>query len=675
MMLSAVAAWPLAVALQSGDPPVQPAAPAPAPPPAREPGPEHADMPWFARLGMRSLGVETKLPVLDRVVLVPDEGAYLAEIAKWTTKARWPVLFDDQSYAPRFIRAFKPAQVIRRAAGTPPADAVALRAACDAAIARAWNGDPAKGQVAALAGVGLVPAGMVVASVADPSWTAAVALAAGRGQPLLWGEQPLGGSANDILDAGSFAAFDAAVREAFASSGLRWNALGDDLETLTICRRAALRVSLPSPPGGRNPQLPKDDGPLALTDALCRNPDGSRYAFASQVFGDRARAASMAMCALFLRRDEAWMFDGYAQRGSSGAFPAYSFAKAVPMLSDAGMRTRAWQGSDGTTSGWRSMLPKGILADLVFVNSSGHADFFELEPSSVVPSTDIPVLRTPVALSMVHSFSLQQPDSEWTIGGRWLAHGAYAYMGSVHEPFLLAFVPPETFAQRLLSLAPFVVAGRQWQGDPIPQAWRVASIGDPLMTVPAPRVMATMPGRDAAPAPGEGEVDVRAEARSALERTKSAASAGAAAADYALAMRDLVLVGDDALAAQLWKLARAKGAGEAVAGIALGPLFRAGTRSEFMDAWALAKAPSAEERDMLWQLWAVDLPSLRDRAAVAALKAAVREPRLDMDAKALVGAVRAVDGRVAADSWLNDLIVRANEPDTKRALAQLQGAP
>lgn len=93
-----------------------------------------------------------------------------------------------------------------------------------------------------------------------------------------------------------------------------------------------------------------------------------------------------------------------------------------------------------------------------------------------------------------------------------------------------------------------------------------------------------------------------------------------------------------------------------------------------MDAWALAKAPTDEERDMLWQLWALDLPALRDRAAVAVLKAAVREPRLDMDAKALVKAVRAVDGAVAADRWLNDLIARAKDPDTKRTLAQLQGA-
>jgi hypothetical protein len=46
-----------------------------------------------------------------------------------------------------------------------------------------------------------------------------------------------------------------------------------------------------------------------------------------------------------------------------------------------------------------------------------------------------------------------------------------------------------------------------------------------------------------------------------------------------------------------------------------------------------------------------------------------------MDAKALVAAVRMVDGRVAADTWLNDLIARAKDPDTKRALAQLQGAP
>lgn len=646
--------------------PAQPAAPTPA-----EQEAQLRQMPWFTRLGYRSLGVETKLPVVDCVVLVPDEGAYLAEIARWSPKARWPVLFEDEAFAPRFIRAFRPARVFRRPAGTPPADAAALAAAAAEAVTRAWGGDPAAGQgpEAAMRAIGLVPPGIVAASASDPSWTAAVALAAGRGQPLAWIDAPAGSSANDILDAKAFRELDAAVRAAFASTGLPFDRLGDDLETLTLCRRSALRVSLPDPPGGRNPQIPPDQGPLSLTDALCRNPDGSRYAFAAQVHGDRVRAASMAMCALFLRRTDTWMFDGYARRGGP-AFAAYSFEKVTPALTELGFAARSWEGSNGTMASWRSLLPSGIGPDVLLMNSSGNCDFFEAEPGSSAPSTDIPVLRRPMALSMIHSFSLQAADSAWSVGGRWLDHGVYAYAGSVHEPFVTAFIPPANLAQRLSALAPFLVASRHWEGDPLPQVWRVATLGDPLMTVPSPKVFAMVPARVAPP--DDAGQDVRASARAALERVKAAEGAELREA-LAVAMRDLVLSGDDAVAAQLWKIARSKGAGEAVAASALGPLFRAGTRSDFMDAWSLAKDPTAEQRDMLWHLWALDLGSLRDVATVDALKAALRGPRLDMDAKALLPAVRLTSGRREADEWLNELILRSSDPESKRKLAELQG--
>ena len=633
-----------------------------------------ARMPWFARLGARSLDLEVRLAVRDQVVLVPDEASFAAEVARWTPAERWPVLVEDASFAPRFVRAFKPAVVLRRGqAAAPLADAAAVRAAVDGAIARAWGGTPEAGPVAALREAGVVPAGIVAASASDPSWTAALALAAGRGQPLVWLEQPLGSSANDVVDAAAFGAFDASVRAAFETSGLSWTGLGDQLDAFTLCRRAGVRVSLAAPPGGRNPGIPADAGPFALTDALCRHPDGSRYAFAAQVHGDAVRATSMAMCSLFLRRVEAWAFDGYGGRGTAAPFEQYGFARVVPALESAGFKVRSWQGDDGTVDAWRGLLPTGISADLMFLNSSGNADFLELARSASAPSTDIPVLRRPLALQMVHSFSLQVPDAEWSVGGRWLAHGAYAYVGSVHEPFLLAFVPPSVFVDRLAALTPFLVAGRQWQGDTIPQVWRITTIGDPLMTVPAPRTVAMLPPRLAA-APAEGEADLRAQARAALERSKTAVDADAVASALADAMRDLVACGDDAVAAQLWQLARSRGpaAAAAVAPRALGPLFRAGARAAFMEAWPLVARPTAEERDMLWQLWAIDLRQTRDRAAVATLKSAVREPRLDQDARALLPAVRAVEGDAAAVEWLNGLMQRTQDAELKRRLAQLQ---
>jgi len=365
------------------------------------------------------------------------------------------------------------------------------------------------------------------------------------------------------------------------------------------------------------------------------------------------------------------MFDGYSKR-TGNMWSAFSFEKGAPILAEEGFTTKRWDGEDGTMASWRSLLPKGISADILFMNSSGNPDYFEAEPNSVAPSTDIPVLRKPLALAMTHSFSLQQPDSGYTVGGRWLDHGVYAYVGSVHEPYLPAFVPPSLIMQRMAGYCPFLIAGRQWEGDTIPQVWRIATIGDPLMTVPAPKTIAMLPGRDAAPAVGPGETDVRASARAALERVKTADPAALREA-IRTAKHDLVLTGDDAVAAQLWKLAKAKGAADAVARTALGPLFRAGTRADFTDAFAMAKEPTAEELDMLWQLWALDLATVRDPAVVSLLKANLRGPRLDMDAKVLLPAVRSLDGKVAAVEWLNGLIIRAPDPEGKRKLAELLG--
>ena len=66
---------------------------------------------------------------------------------------------------------------------------------------------------------------------------------------------------------------------------------------------------------------------------------------------------------------------------------------------------------------------------------------------------------------MVHSFSLQRPDDANTVGGRFLSRGVYAYVGSVDEPYLAAFVPPALQVRRLAVGVPFLLAGRMWPGE------------------------------------------------------------------------------------------------------------------------------------------------------------------------------------------------------------------
>ena len=57
---------------------------APSQPDAQQP------TPWPVMLGMRVAGVQEKIPLQDRVVLVPDEATFIDEISKWTLQGRWP---------------------------------------------------------------------------------------------------------------------------------------------------------------------------------------------------------------------------------------------------------------------------------------------------------------------------------------------------------------------------------------------------------------------------------------------------------------------------------------------------------------------------------------------------------------------------------------------------------
>jgi hypothetical protein len=130
-MLAASMLLPATIIVASG------LAQAPSQPEAQKP------TPWPVMLGMRVAGVQEKIPLQDRVVLVPDEATFIDEIGKWTLQGRWPVLIEDDIFAPLFIRAFAPRQVIRRTERAPALnDDAAINTAIAAAVTRAWGGDP-----------------------------------------------------------------------------------------------------------------------------------------------------------------------------------------------------------------------------------------------------------------------------------------------------------------------------------------------------------------------------------------------------------------------------------------------------------------------------------------------------------------------------------------------------
>jgi len=239
------------------------AAPAAAQTPTDETPPQR-ELPWAVRLGMRVEQVNQAVTVLERVVLVPDGATYLDEIARWSPKQRWPVLFDEPRYAPKFIRAFKPRQVVRRKSiGDLPADAAERRTRIERTHLRALGGTPGRGTAADLFAQGnYEPPGIVLTSVDDPAWTAAIALAAGRILPLDYLDGDFG-RPNQRLSNEVATRLRITVEQLVEQHGFDHESLGDAIETVTICRDLAGRYNSPDA-----------DGALAITDALCRHADG-----------------------------------------------------------------------------------------------------------------------------------------------------------------------------------------------------------------------------------------------------------------------------------------------------------------------------------------------------------------------------------------------------------------
>ena len=74
------------------------------------------------------------------VCLVPDLATFLEVVAAWDDRHFFPVLIDDVEYTFKFLRAFRPARVVRypgRAAAVAPAAAWERAVA---AVGRAWVG-------------------------------------------------------------------------------------------------------------------------------------------------------------------------------------------------------------------------------------------------------------------------------------------------------------------------------------------------------------------------------------------------------------------------------------------------------------------------------------------------------------------------------------------------------
>jgi len=598
--VAAVAALLLAFPAHAASQAAQPNASAPTAP-AKVPPPQ--PLPPQLVLGQRLAAQAAAWTPISTVVIVADAVSYCQAIKAWTPTARFPVLIDDGSFESRedlarFVRGFRPKKVVRWTSPDAQGAGAETFAAADVTLAQSCI-DASWGVVAPSAPTGTPPAspspanlaaawaarshspaGAVFISPSDPAWTAGVALAAGRGQPLL--ELSVRQQVDGYLGMAEAAKAAADVRAAVAALGLPFDQLGDTIDAVTLCVNAPIKF---------RPDSVATDM-LALTDLVGRSNDtvndNPRWAWCGMIHGTAAGAAYRAMSSLFIQPRSAWLFDGYPD---SQGWKEFDATASGALLKKARFDVEVLDTPAQGARDWKARAARPIEGGLITVTTKGNSDFFDLEPGQCKPA-DVPIVTLPFAVHFTHSWSIERPGDRDTVGGRWLERGAFMYVGSVHEPFLHAFVPTPNFVGRLVSGAPFIASARHEVGPVGAKPWKIATLGDPLFSL-----LNRSDSNDVA-IPLTGAIDIGGSLREDLQ-----------AGRFAESIITLTWLGRDADAATLavkLRTDKPEAFRGPAASAAILPLFRTGQNREVLLAFALAEPK--DQRN----------PALRDAANLAA---------------------------------------------------------
>jgi hypothetical protein len=316
--------------------------------------------------------------------------------------------------------------------------------------------------------LGATPPGVVISSPGAPMLAGAVALAAGRFQPLLRLDYPRRQA--EILSDPEFLAFDAALTGTFQGRIPNHAALGDGCDFVTLA--------------GDWPYRHRDSkGEVNAVDDRVFRSVGSefRWAYAGRLMGDARESVYRAMCSLFLQPESAVMFNGYDE--SAPPWSAYAMGVPAARLSAVLPTAHVWGDRPASVEGWHETFDPANPFGLVLINSHGSPTAFHLRGGPAT-TPDIP-RGVPSVVLMIHSFSAAEPTDPATIAGRWLANGAFIFFGSMNEPYLASFRTPRLVGELLGEKLPIVAAVRSGQAEPFGKPWRLVFLGDPLYRLKA----------------------------------------------------------------------------------------------------------------------------------------------------------------------------------------------
>lgn len=641
-------------------------------------------------LGKRVMGSTHARGVVDVLVVVDSVEAYAWAVSLWTLDGFFPVLIDDGTLVAkeniaRFVRGFGPGEVWR--VGVPkdfvwPKEVKERARLMGEIVAGAKRGSEKTAAGVRVAYGDADGLGVVVTSVSDPAWTAGLALAAAHHQQLVVVDESVAGP-RDVGGQWSFAqavGLQKAVLAGAMKQGDKspWHVrlMADTGMTLALNTPMRTVVNEGELAKLRMPAAlnAKAGEPLATTDVLSRGVGGAVFSaepfcFVAQVPGSSAVAAYRAMSAVFVGPwgRSAWVFDAYP---AEKPFAAYDGRKAAGVLKERlGFEVNEVnKATERRLSDWRLMTRAALNAGLILVNASGRPSTIDLD-GALADAVDVPMVRVPAAAHVVHSFSAQNVENAWTIAGRFLSHGVYAYVGSVHEPYLGAFVPTPMVAERLGLGCVFASAARV---DDLP-AWRITMVGDALLTINTGKREKGAAGAQRVKMTGELEMKLKANAMGG-ESVNAALAAALKEKNVVRIVGLLIELGRDADAVRLAAAAVRDGTAK-IEGELAGRLVLAAQRVGDVEAmgalWEKARVYAAEKRveDVVDAVWQGLLP-LRTKMSdgqLTILKESLRPAVFVRDAGELAGIIAAkeggVGGRAAAVGFLSSLRSRPEMAD------------